>query len=346
MRSAELGRILSHRVVPGPESTAAEIGNTGVVVVSSPYLVGMLEEASHRAVQDLYEKGEATVGTRIDVSHVAPAFPGEEVIAHASLVAADGRHLRFSVYAFQGGREIMRGTHDRVVVQLDRFLLASACDVRPSPEKGATGPADAPIEFFFDYHSPWCYFASLRIEAIGERLGREIVWKPMHLARLIERIDGRRPLEANAAFVRWFKDDMQDWATQLGVEFRYHPQFPLRPARALRATAYAAQQMQAAPFVLGVMRAYWTESSDISDPETLAQIGGAVGLDARAVRASIEDPIFKQIVEDHTSEAQARGVFGAPTFFCDGKLFWGNDRLSQLEQHAQSMRLSESHRMS
>lgn len=342
-----MGRTSAHTVVPGPESTAAQIGNTGVVVVSSPYLVGMLEEASHRAVRDLYENGEATVGTRIDVSHVAPAFPGQEIVAQAYLDAVDGRRLRFAVRALQGGREVMHGTHERVVVQLDRFLPSSIGHVTPLRKRGSEAigrSGGTPIEFFFDYHSPWCYFASLRIGALCERVGRQLIWKPMHLARLIERIDGRRPLEANAAFVRWFKDDMQDWAAQLGVEVRYHPQFPLRPARALRATAYAAQRGRAEPFVLGVMRAYWTESCDISDPEKLAQIGDAVGLDGRVVRASLEDPFFKKIVEDHTREAQARGVFGAPTFFCDGKLFWGNDRLQQLEQHALRTALGEIHR--
>ncbi len=320
-----VGRMGLHRVVPGPESTAAAIGNDGVQVVSSPYLVGMLEEASHRAVRDLFESGEATVGTRIDVSHLAPALPGREVSAQAQLQEAQGRRLRFAVSAHQDGRVIMRGVHERALVQLDRFLAPAPTD------KAAMAAQVSPIEFFFDYHSPWCYFAALRIGAIARRLNRELIWRPMHLARLIERIDGRRPLEANAAFVRWFKADMQHWAEQLGLELRYHPAFPLRPVRALRATVFAAQHGRAEPFVLAVMRAYWSESRDISDPDQLAALGAAAGLDAHAVRASIDDPVFKKQVEANTQEAQDRGVFGAPSFFCNGELFWGNDRLDALE---------------
>ena len=225
MRPATTGRMGTHRVVPGKDSTAAAIGNTGVEVVSSPYLIGLLEEASHRAIRDLYGVGEVSVGTRIDVSHGAPAFPGREVLAQARLEAVNGRRLRFSVCAFQDGRELKRGTHERAVVQLDRLLQSAA----PDSVSAACKPLARPIEFFFDYHSPWCYFASLRIGDVAARVGRQVDWKPMHLARLIERIDGRRPLDANAAFVRFYKADMQDWAAQLGVELRYHPNFPLRP---------------------------------------------------------------------------------------------------------------------
>lgn len=329
MRPPAIGRSGTHRVVPGQDSTAAAIGNTGVLVVSSPYMVGLLEEASHRAVRDLYEPGEASVGTHIDVSHVAPAFPGREVVAQAQLDVADGRRLRFSVCAYQDGRPIMRGVHERALVRLERFLTTP-------PEVPTNHSSLSPIEFFFDYHSPWCYFAALRLGAVASRLGREIVWKPMHLARLIERIDGRRPLEANVAFVRWFKTDMKDWADTLGVELRYHPAFPLRPARALRATVHAAQQGRAEAFVLGVMRAYWTESRDISDARQLAEIGEAAGLDATAVLASIEDPTCKGVIEANTQDAQDRGVFGAPSFICEDKLFWGNDRIEQLESYARA----------
>lgn len=328
MRAIDIGRSATHGVVPGLDSTAAAIGNTGVAVVSSPYLVGLLEEASHRAVRDLYEPGEATVGTRIDVCHIAAAYPGRQVLANSQLEVVEGRRMRFSVCAYQDGREIMRGTHERALVRLDKFLK-TAPDTPIKQENRGT------IEFFFDYHSPWCYLAALRVGAMASRLKRKIIWKPMHLARLIERIDGRRPLDANPAFVRWFKDDLQDWSKTLGVTIRYHPDFPLRPARALRATVYADQQGLAEPFVLGVMRAYWSESRDISDAHQLVKIGNGVGLDTAAVLASINDPTCKETVEANTLEAEERGVFGAPSFFCDGKLFWGNDRMDQLEAYAQ-----------
>lgn len=317
-----------YEVVPGKESLASAIGNTGVEVVSSPFIVGMLEEASHRAVRGLYEADEATVGIRLEVSHLAAAYPRQPLLAVARLEEVNGRRMRFSVNAYQGDRLIMSGMHERALIQLNRFL---GKDTTPADTIQGDKPA---IDFYFDYHSPWSYFAATQIMALAARVGHRVSWKPMHLARLIERIDGRRPLDENAAFVKWYKADMLDTAARLGLSIAYHPQFPLRPVRALRATAYAITQEKAEAFVLSVMRAYWSDAKDISDPATLAQLGASVGLDPLAVTQAIEDPVYKSAIEANTLAAQAAGVFGAPTFICDGKLFWGNDRLDTLEAFA------------
>lgn len=329
MRLAQPGLAHVHRVIPGSGACASAIGNTGVDVVSSPWLIAVLEEASHRVVRDLFEPREASVGVQFALKHVAAAFPGVEIVAYARLTAIHGRRLSFEVRACQGAREVMSGTHERALIDLDRFMSGGA----PSPEPASQTGRGA-IEFFFDFHSPWCWFASLRIEQLAERTGRRVLWKPMHLARLIERINGRRPLDANPAFVGWFKQDMQDAASRLGLQLRYHPEFPLRPVRALRAAAYAADMGRASSFVQAVMKAYWSEQGDIEDLDCLGAIAQAAGLDPDPLRRAVEDSRFKAIVEANTKEAEERGVFGAPSFICDGKLFWGQDRMDQLESWA------------
>jgi 2-hydroxychromene-2-carboxylate isomerase/predicted thioesterase len=337
LRPAQVGLSAVHAVVPGPEACASAIGNTGVDVVSSPWLVGLLEEASHRLVRDLYEPGEGTVGVQLTLSHLAAALPGREVCAHARLAAMDGRRLRFDVAAFQGTRELMRGTHERIVVDLDRFMAAAARGAGDGGTIRREAPAPSersPIAFYFDFHSPWCWFASLRIEALAARAGRAVAWRPIHLAKLMDRIGGRRPLEANAAFVRWFKEDMQETARAMGLDLHYHPRFPLRPARALRASVHAAGQGLAAPFVQAVMRAYWSEGGDIEDLDLIAALGRRTGLDPEQLVAATADEACKQAVERNTEDAIAAGAFGAPTFVCDGRLFWGSDRMDRLEAWA------------
>jgi len=188
-----------------------------------------------------------------------------------------------------------------------------------------------PLAFHFDVHSPWCFLASLRIEAIAAKHGRAVDWVPLHLARLMDRVDGRRPLEANPAFVAWYRQDLQDWATLAGVTLRYHPDYPLRPARALRACCYARSEGQAGPFARAVLAAYWTEAAQIDDVRLLGALGAGVGLDAAAVIAATGEQRWKAEVEANTGAAARAGIFGLPATVADGKLFFGNDRLALLE---------------
>lgn len=323
MKPVRPGQGATWRVVPGAGDTAAAIGNTGVRVVSTPALIGWLEQASHLAIEPAFEPGEVSLGTVVDVEHLAPALPGREVLAEATVSAVDGRRVEFKVTARQDERTIVRGRHVRVVVELDRFLA----------RQGLTPPAPRRLVFWFDFHSPWCYLASHRLGDFARRNALAVEWRPLHLPRLIEAIDGRRPLEENAAFVRWYRQDLEDWAALMGLRLRYHPQYPLRPARALRASVHAAAEGRAEPFVRRVMRAYWSEGADISNVAVLGELGAEAGLDAGRVEAAAGEPGCKRAVECNTEEAIAAGVFGVPSFLLDGKLYFGNDRLEMLERH-------------
>ncbi|MFI5019422.1 MAG: DsbA family protein, partial [Dongiales bacterium] len=73
------------------------------------------------------------------------------------------------------------------------------------------------LEFWYDFHSPWAYLAATQIETLAARHGLTVTWRPLHLPRLIEDIDGRRPMEENSAFLAWYTQDLQDWAELYGV---------------------------------------------------------------------------------------------------------------------------------
>ena len=190
----------------------------------------------------------------------------------------------------------------------------------------------SPLLFRWDVHSPWCYLAALRIEDIAERHGRNVIWRPVYLARLMDAIDGRRPLEANTAFLAWYKQDLRDWAELGGVTLRYHPRYPLRPARALRAACHATAEGAGGPFARALLQSYWSADGDIEDVALLGRLGEGVGLDPAGVIAAASDPHWKDQLERNTQEAIAEGVFGLPSTTVDGKLFFGNDRLDLLDQ--------------
>ncbi len=188
------------------------------------------------------------------------------------------------------------------------------------------------LDFWYDFHSPFAYLAATRIGAIAERHDAALRWRPLHLPRLIAAIGGRRPLEENAAFLAWYKQDLQDQAADCGIVIRYHPDFPLKPARALRAAIRAGELGAAAPFSLAVYRAYWTESRDISDLAVLGELARTCGLDPAAIEQAALGERYRDLLERNNAEAIAAGVFGVPTAIWRARLYFGNDRLDRLER--------------
>lgn len=319
------------QVLPDESHTAAKLGNEGIEVVASPFLIGFLEQTCHLLTEPHYEPGERTVGVGFELRHVAAAEIGRPIDCRAELVGQEGRRLRFAVEALQDGCSIMIGHHDRHVIDRMRFGKAKPAE---GPAAAAMAKAELPsLTFWFDLHSPFCYLASLRIGDLARRYKAALTWRPISLPRLIEAIGGRQPLEENAAFVDWYRQDLQDWAALSGVEIRYHPDYPLRNGRALRVCAYAASQGKAEPVAQRLLRAYWSEAGDITDPVKLGVWAAEADLDAEAAAAAASDVRWKAEVVANTEAAIEARVFGVPTVEVAGKLFFGNDRLDLLERY-------------
>ncbi|HLJ65528.1 MAG TPA: thioesterase family protein [Stellaceae bacterium] len=109
-------------IIPQKEHLASSLGNLGVDVVSTPALIGYLEMVCHTAILPFCQAGEATVGTRVEVDHLAAAMLGKPILAKARLLEINGRKLTFAVEARQGGRVVMSGRHGRAIIDLARFL--------------------------------------------------------------------------------------------------------------------------------------------------------------------------------------------------------------------------------
>jgi len=102
--------------------TAAALGDFGVVVLGTPYMINLMEIASARAVEAELEPGQTTVGTVVDVKHLAATPIDMKVTAMARLVEVEGRRLVFDVEAHDEREKIGEGRHERFILDLDRFL--------------------------------------------------------------------------------------------------------------------------------------------------------------------------------------------------------------------------------
>jgi fluoroacetyl-CoA thioesterase len=109
-------------LVVGEADTAAKIASGAVPVLATPRLIALLEEAAFVAVQPLLAQGQTTVGTRVDVRHLAATPVGMQVVAFAELVELEGKVLRFRVEARDERELVMEGIHERAVVTEARFI--------------------------------------------------------------------------------------------------------------------------------------------------------------------------------------------------------------------------------
>lgn len=189
----------------------------------------------------------------------------------------------------------------------------------------------APIEFFFDFSSPYAYFASPQIDEVAARFDRECLWKPMLLGPAFKASGNQRlidqPLKGAYSVHDW--DRMARW---LKLPYRLPEPFPVATIAAARAFWWldSTDPQAAKAFARAVFTAYFAEGRDISTKAEVAAIGASLSGDAQAVAAAIDDPVWKDKCRAETDAAIARGVFGSPFFFVDGEGFWGADRLGML----------------
>lgn len=117
------GLSASTEIMVGTRDTAPHVGSGKIKVLATPVLVMLLEEAALNAVEGLLPAGQQTVGTRLDVSHTAATPVGMRVHAHAEVVKVEGRKLLFRVWAEDEVERIGQGSHERIIVTVDRFDL-------------------------------------------------------------------------------------------------------------------------------------------------------------------------------------------------------------------------------
>ena len=189
------------------------------------------------------------------------------------------------------------------------------------------------IEIFWDFSSPYAYLGATQADALAERTGSKLVWRPMLLGGVFKSIG-----QAEAPVLTWgqakrdhtFKD-LYRWADQFGVPFKFPSRFPMFTIKPLRAYI-ALPEAKKKSFREKTYRAYWAEDRDIADDATLKEL---IGEGADEVLAKTQLPEVKQALIDATNEAVKRGVFGAPTWIVDGKdqdLIWGQDRIPLVER--------------
>ena len=191
----------------------------------------------------------------------------------------------------------------------------------------------APVEFYFDFSSPYGYFASTRIDAIAAKHGRTVVWHPILLGAVFK-VTGGAPLPSLPLKGEYAGRDIPRCARALGLPFTFPAKFPIATQAAARLTVWAqgSNTERAKGLAQALYRAYFADNRDISNPEVCADVAAAHGFDRAQALAAINDQAVKDKLKNVVDAAIARKVFGSPFFIVDGEPFWGADRLDHVER--------------
>ncbi len=191
-------------------------------------------------------------------------------------------------------------------------------------------------EFIFDFGSPNAYFAYKVLPGLEARTGARFIYIPCLLGGIFKATGNRSPMVANADIpakaayemleIRRFIDRHQLTA------FRFNPHFPVNTLLIMRGAAAAEAAGVLAVYVDAAFRAMWEDERKMDDPATVAETLNAAGLDGAGLLAAAATPEIKAALAANTENAVARGAFGIPTFYVGADMFFGKDRLDQVEE--------------
>ena len=191
------------------------------------------------------------------------------------------------------------------------------------------------IDYYLTPISPFVYLGHDRFVAIARRHAATIAVKPINLGQVFP-ASGGLPLSKRAPQRQAYRlVELKRWSSYLRMPLNVHPaHFPVSGDLASRFVLAALEQdVERALDLVGALgRAVWSDERDIADPQTLADIARARGLDAAALAERANAPDIETRYTVLTQEAIDRGVFGAPTYVHSGELFWGQDRLDFLDR--------------
>lgn len=189
------------------------------------------------------------------------------------------------------------------------------------------------IDFYFDFSSPYGYFASTRIDALAAKYKREVKWHAILLGAVFQKTGGAPltmiPLKGDYSLL-----DFERSSRFHGIPYKHPKTFPIstqNPARAMLWLQTTAGDVKAAAFAKAIYKAYFVDGIDISDAANVAQIAAELGIDGATLSAAIGNAEIKEQLKAKVANALERGVFGSPYLVVDGEPFWGFDRFDQIE---------------
>ena len=192
------------------------------------------------------------------------------------------------------------------------------------------------VEFHFDFGSPNAYLAHKIIPSIEQRTGASFAYVPILLGGVFKLANNQSPIvqfQNTKGKMDYMKIETGRFIRKHGLrQFKFNPHFPVNTVQIMRGAVASEMDGQLAKYADAVFRGMWEEGLKMDDPEVIKSALDAAGLDGARTLARIQDQEVKDKLLKNTEATVARGTFGAPTFFVGDEIFFGKDKLADVEE--------------
>lgn len=192
------------------------------------------------------------------------------------------------------------------------------------------------VEFHFDFGSPNAYLAHLVVPDIERRTGAIFEYVPVLLGGVFKLTNNRSPAEKLAGIknrLEYEQLEVRRFVRRHGItQFTWNPFFPVNTLLTMRGAVAAQLEGVFDRYVDAVFKAMWAEPKKMDDPEIVGAALQQAGLNGARLLARTQEPEVKGRLLKNTEASVARGAFGSPTFFVGDEIFFGKDRLRDVEE--------------
>ena len=191
------------------------------------------------------------------------------------------------------------------------------------------------IEFYFDCSSPWTYLGFVGINEISFKYNIEVKFLPILVGGIFNSVNDevyKFRAKPNPLKSSYYNQDLQMWAKVRNIIINWPTIFPVNSVKAMRGALFFKEQQQISDYAIKIFEAYWTEGKDISQDNVICKISEDLNVDPNVFIDFINQETTKNALKKNTQELIDRGGFGSPTYFFEGSMFFGNDRIPLLEE--------------
>ncbi len=191
-------------------------------------------------------------------------------------------------------------------------------------------------EVLFDFGRPNAYLSGKAVPDIEKRTGATFTYVPVLIGGSLKATNNVSPVIANQGIRN--KGEYQFLEIERFVKkhgltkFKFNTHFPVNTLQIMRGAIAAEMDGTLPKYLEAVMPAMWENSQKMDDPEVIKSVLDAGGIDGAHILARIQEPDVKAKLVANTEDAVNRGAFGIPTFFVDGEIYFGKDRLREVEE--------------